>query len=165
MWLQTGAARWIWYSPGPKRPAPIRFYATRDLVLPSAPVRAIAKVFVDHEHALYVNGVRAGGGAQAPGDPMRLYPVAPLLKPGVNRIAIEAASPTGIGGILFSLDLDGFGRNAVVSDGLWRVDLAPDAIALGARYRPIVWGSPPQYPWGYPRLPRPNEMGSVVSDF
>ena len=34
------------------------------------------------------------------------------------------------------------------------------ALAEGGRYRPIVWGRPPQYPWGYPRMPRPNELVS-----
>jgi hypothetical protein len=105
-----------------------------------------------------VNGVRAGGGAQRRGDPLALYDAAPLLREGVNRVAIEAASPTGIGGILFSLDLDAYGRDALVSDGLWRVDLSPEAVERGARYAPRVWGRPPQYPWGYPRMPRPSEL-------
>jgi hypothetical protein len=158
MALRTGAAEWIWYSRGPREPRPVRFFATREILLSAAPARATAKLIVDREHVLYVNGARAGSATQRPGDPLRLYPIAALLHPGVNRIAIEAASPTGVGGILFSLDLDGFGRDAVVTDSLWRVDLSRDAVATGARYRPIVWGRPPQHPWGYPRLPRPNEL-------
>jgi hypothetical protein len=102
--------------------------------------------------------MRAGSAVQRPGDPLRLYRVAALLRTGVNRIAIEASSPTGVGGILFSLDLDAFGRDAVVSNGRWRVDLSAEAVRTGARYRPVVWGRPPQYPWGYPRMPRPAEM-------
>jgi len=159
MWLRTGAAQWIWYSSGGKDPAPLRFYATRDVALSERPAAATAKVFVDREHVLYVNGVRAGGGTQNPGDPLRVYAVAALLELGINRIAIEASSPTGVGGVLFSMDVDGFGRDAVVSDGLWRVSLAPESVASGGRYRPIVWGRPPRFPWGYPRMPRPNEMG------
>lgn len=160
MALSTGAAEWIWYSHGPREPRPVRFFATREFVLPAMPVRATAKLLVDREHVLYVNGVRAGGAAQRPGDPLRLYPIAALLHPGVNRVAIEAASSTGVGGILFSLDLDAFGRNAVVTDRLWRVDLSPGAVATGGRYQPVVWGRPPQYPWGYPRMPRPAELAA-----
>jgi hypothetical protein len=156
--LTTGSAEWIWYSPGPARPFPLRFFATREIVLPEAPTRATAKVFVDREHALFVNGAAVGGGIQRPGDPLRIYRLAPFLKAGTNRIAIEASSPTGVGGILFALDLNGFGRDAVVSDRLWRVDLAPEARTAGGRYRPMVWGRPPQEPWGYPRMPRPNEL-------
>jgi hypothetical protein len=158
MWLRTGAAEWIWYSSGPGERRPVRFFATREIVLPAAPVRATAKLLVDREHVLYVNGMRAGSAVQRPGDPLRLYHVAALLRTGVNRIAIEASSPTGVGGILFSLDLDAFGRDAVVSNGRWRVDLSAEALRTGARYGPVVWGRPPQYPWGYPRMPRPAEM-------
>jgi len=86
-----------------------------------------------------------------------------LLRLGPNRIAIEASHPTGAGGILFSLDISGHGRDALVSNGEWRVDPDPAAIRSGGRYLPTVWGLPPQYPWGYPRMPRPNELenGSV----
>ena len=156
--LATGKAEWIWYSSGTARPQPLRFFATREFVLPAAPGRALAKVFVDRAHVLFVNGARVGTGEQRPGDPLRIYPVAPFLRAGVNRLVIEAASPTGVGGILFALDCDGYGRDALVSDGAWRVDLSPDAETAGGRYRPMVWGRPPQPPWGYPRMPRPNEF-------
>jgi hypothetical protein len=156
MHLATGKAEWIWYTSSLPQPRPLRFYATREVVLSQAPARATAKLFVDREHVLYVNGARAGSGAQRPGDPLAAYEVAALMRPGVNRIAIEAASPTGVGGILFSLDVAGLGRDALVSDGRWRVDLSADAIAAGGRYRPVVWGSPPQSPWGYPAMPKPS---------
>ena len=158
MWQRTGNAEWIWYSPPGPEPSPLGFYATRDFALPSAPARASAKLAVDRAHVLYVNGERVGAGEWRPGDPLRVYAIGGRLRAGVNRIAIEASSPTGVGAILFSLDVDGFGRDAVVSDRRWRVDLSPGAIAAGSRYRPIVWGRPPQYPWGYPRMPRPNEF-------
>jgi hypothetical protein len=161
MKLATGTAAFLWYSGRVPEPRPLRFWATRDFELPRKPERALAKVFVDREHVLYVNGARAGGGSQRPGDPLALYEVAPLLAAGRNRVALEAASPTGIGGVLLSLDVEGFGRDAVVTDGGWRVDLEPSALAEGGRYRPIVWGRPPQYPWGYPRMPRPNELAAA----
>ena len=155
--LATGEADWIWYSSGSREPRPLRFFATREIALERSPSKATAKVFVDREHALFVNGEVVGRGTQAPGDPLRLYRLEEFLKPGVNRIGIEASSATGVGGILFSLDLDALGRDAVVSDGQWRVDLSPGALTAGGRYRPMVWGRPPQPPWGYPRMPRPEE--------
>ncbi len=151
--LATGRAEWIWYSSRIPEPMPLRFYATRDFSLPQAPGRATAKLFVDREHVLFVNGERAGGGSQRPGDPLAIYEIARFLHPGLNRIAVEAASPTGIGGILMALDVDGFGRDALVSDVSWRVDREPTAVGNGGRYRPVVWGRPPQYPWGYPPMP------------
>lgn len=160
MSLSTGRAEWIWYTNRLPQPRPLRFYATQGFVLPERPRRALAKVFVDREHVLYVNGERAGGGDQRPGDPLALYEVAPFLREGENRVAIEAASPRGVGGVLFSLDVEGLGRDALVTGGAWRVDLSRDAISGGGRYRPVVWGGPPQYPWGYPRMPRPDEASS-----
>jgi hypothetical protein len=163
MSLTTGRAEWIWYSSRIPEPRPLRFWATRDFELPRKPGRALAKVFVDREHVLYVNGARAGGGTQKPGDPLVLYEVAELLVEGANRLALEAASPTGVGGALVSLDVEGFGRDALVTDSAWRVDLQPAALTEGGRYRPVVWGRPPQHPWGYPRMPRPNELGSGLA--
>lgn len=161
---RTGRAEWIWYSREVKEPSPIGFVATRDVVLDRAPERATAKVFVDAWHVLWVNGKRVGGGRQSPGDPLVLYEAAPWFREGVNRIAIEAGSDTGVGGVLFSLDLSLSGRDAVVSDGRWRVDTSMDAISSGARYRPAVWGRPPMYPWGWPRLPRPNERTGIEAE-
>lgn len=144
----TGPAEWIWYSSRVPKPVPLRFYAVREFELTAVPPRSTARVFVDREHVLYVNGERAGGGTQRPGDALATYELASLLRPGGNRVVIEAASPTGIGGILFALDLGG---QLLVSDGRWRVDRDPAALTGPGRYRPVVWGKPPQYPWGYPR--------------
>lgn len=154
---RTGAARWIWYSRDVKEPRELAFVATRDVVLGRRPSRATAKVFGDRWHVLWINGRRVGGARQKPGDPLALYEVAPYLAAGRNRIAIETGSETGIGGLLFSLDISDWGRDAVVSDGRWRVDPSRRAIIDGGRYRPDVWGSPPMYPWGWPRVPRPDE--------
>ncbi len=155
----TGRAEWIWYTNRMTQPAPIRFFATRAFELPEKPDRALAKLFVDDEHVLWVNGERAGAaGQQRPGDALALYEIASFLQAGENRVTIEAASPTGLGGILMSVDIQGFGRDALVTDGAWRVDTSRDAITGPGRYRPVVWGPPPQYPWGFPRMPRPDEI-------
>jgi hypothetical protein len=144
----TGRAEWIWYSSRVPKPTPLRFYAVREFALAAVPPRAIARVFVDREHVLYVNGERAGGAVQRPGDALAVYDITLLLRPGGNRVVVAAASPTGIGGILFALDL---GAETLVSDGRWRVDRDAAALKEQARYRPVVWGRPPLYPWGYPR--------------
>jgi len=154
---RTGEARWIWYSREVREPQPVSFVATRDFVLERAPIRATAKVFGDRWHVLWLNGRRVGGRRQRPGDPLALYEVARYLSPGVNRIAVESGSDTGVGGLLFSLDVSDRGRDAVVSDERWRVDRDRRAIFSGGRYRPAVWGRPPMYPWRWPRLPRPDE--------
>ena len=160
---RTGSARWIWYSRDVKEPREIAFVATRDVALDRRPARAIAKVFGDRWHVLWVNGRRAGSARQRPGDPLALYDVSSYLNPGVNRIAVEAGSDTGVGGLLFSLDVSDRGRDAVVSDERWRVDPDRRAIFSGGRYRPNVWGAPPMYPWGWPRLPRPNEVSAGLT--
>lgn len=155
---RTGDAKWIWYSRDVRQSRELVFVATRDVVLDRTPTRATAKLFVDRWHVLWVNGRRVGQARQRPGDPLALYEVARFLRPGVNRIAIEAGSDTGVGGLLFSLDLSDRGRDAVVSDARWRVDPSREAIRSGARYPPDVWGSPPMYPWRWPRVPRPDEL-------
>jgi hypothetical protein len=156
---RTGRAEWIWYSREVKESAPIAFVATRDVLLDRKPDRATVKLYVDAWHVLWVNGNRVGGGKHAPGDPLALYEAAPWFHAGINRIAIEAGSETGVGGLLFALDLSLSGRDAVVSDERWRVDTGREAIVSGGKYRAAVWGRPPMYPWGWPRMPRPNELG------
>jgi len=146
--LVTGRAEWIWYSSRVAKPVPLRFYAVREFTLDSVPPRSAARIFVDRAHVLYVNGQRAGAAVQRPADALATYEVAHLLRQGRNRVVIEASSPTGIGGILFALDL---GAQTLVSDGRWRVDRDAAALAGQGRYRPVVWGKPPLYPWGYPR--------------
>jgi hypothetical protein len=150
--LATGRAEWIWYTSKLPKPRPLRFFATRDFDLRSAPARALARVFVDRGHSLYVNGEAVGGGTQRPGDALAVYDLLPYLRVGENRVAIEAESPTGLGGVLVALELGG-DREPIVSDVSWRVDLEATAIEKGGRYRPFVWGKPPQYPWGYPAMP------------
>lgn len=157
--LQTGDARWIWYSHDIPSPRWMRFHATREFVLDDLPARAVAKVFADRRHVLYINGFGMGGGEQKPGDPLFLHDLTPQLRRGENRLVLVVESATGAGGLLVALDISGVGRNALVSDGTWRVDLSPDAIQKGGRYQAAVWGRPPMYPWRYPRMPRPNELG------
>jgi len=150
--LETGAAEWIWFSRDIRRPSWVRFYATRDFRLAQKPPAAMAKVFGDRRHVLYVNGFGLGGTEQRPGDPFFLHDLTPQLRQGENRVVIVLESNTGVGGLLFALDVAGLGRNAIVSDERWRVDFDAAAIERGGRYPAVSWGRPPMYPWGYPAL-------------
>lgn len=148
--LLTGPARWIWCAREILQPAPVRFYAVRDFFLRRVPVSAAARVFGDRRWALLVNGSRAAAGEQRPGDPLRRLELAPLLRQGSNRLVIEAESPTGVGGILFGLDL-GAEKNAVVSDAAWRIARSQSEVERGEGPPVAVWGRPPMYPWRYPK--------------
>ncbi|MBC8647407.1 MAG: hypothetical protein H7X85_09610 [Thermoanaerobaculia bacterium] len=152
---QTGEAEWIWFSKDIRRPEWVRFYATRDFRLEEVPGSAVAKVFGDRRHVLYINGFGLGGTEQKPGDPLFLHDLTPQLRRGENRVAVVLESNTGGGGLLFALDIAGVGRNVVVSDRSWRVDFSEAAIARGGRYPAVSWGEPPMYPWRYPGLPSP----------
>jgi hypothetical protein len=149
----TGRAEWIWYARAGRKPSPLRFYATRDVELGAAPRRAEARFFVDPEYVLYVDGRRVGAGARRPGDALAVVDLTTSLHPGSNRIAVEASSADGVGGILFSVAGEGLDSDAFASSARWSVSLDPAAITQGGGRPAIVWGSPPQYPWGYPRLP------------
>jgi hypothetical protein len=150
---ETGDAEWIWFSREIRRPEWVRFYATRDFRLEKIPGSAVAKVFGDRRHVLYINGFGLGGTEQKPGDPLFLHDLTPQLRVGQNRVAIVLESNTGAGGLLFALDIAGVGRNVVVSDGRWRVDFSEAAVTAGGRYPAVRWGRPPMYPWRYPALP------------
>lgn len=142
---ETGRARWIWATDDVKTPHPLRFTATRSIVIEETVTDARVKIFGDPQYRVLLDGRLVGAGRQAPGDALDVYDVSDRLGRGVHEWAIEAESPTGIGGVLFALDVSGHGRDAVVSDASWTIDGRPA----------FVWGDPPMYPWGFPPLPRP----------
>jgi hypothetical protein len=148
----TGPASWIWLTEEvDEDPALLRFFAAREFDWQgsgSRPARAL--LFVDRRYTLFFNGARVGQGRQRPGDPLDAYELSGLLRRGVNRVVIGAESPDGAGGILFLLTLpDG---TQLFSDSRWRVAKTEKELESGGR-QAAVWGSPPMYPWGYPRLP------------
>lgn len=146
--LATGGAEWIWLRLDFPKTQAIHFRAWREFRLDPKPSRAEVKLFVDPRGSLTVNATTYPAAEQKPGDPLRVLDVAPALVAGVNRVSIEAESPTGAGGILFDLELpDG---KAIASDSSWRV-ASLDASASPAERPAAVWGRPPMYPWGYPR--------------
>jgi len=146
--LRTGAARWIWNAVDIEEPKPVHFFAWRDFTLARAPASAKARVFVDRRGILTVNASRFVLAERAPGSSLPSIEIAPALVAGANRVVIEAVSPTGIGGILFHLELPDGER--IDSDATWRVSLSESAAARGEGEPAAVWGRPPMYPWGYP---------------
>jgi hypothetical protein len=149
-WLVTGHARWIWYSRQFAEPAPIRFRAWKDFrIAGEIPAKAPIRFFGDRDWVLEINGARVGTGSQRPGDALRVFDAARLLRPGSNRIAIEASSPDGVGGLLFWMDAGESGQ--IVSDRSWEVEKLPAGSA--PKRRAAEWGRPPIYPWRYPALP------------
>ena len=151
--LHTGAAAWIWYARAGAKPRPIHFYAFREWDLAAAPRRARALVFADPEAVVWINGRRAAELEQRPGDALASVDLAPLLRGGRNRIVFEASSEDGIGGLLFWAEGDGIDSNAIASGPGWRVTRDAGEAESGAGQPAVVWGRPPQSPWGYPELP------------
>ena len=147
--LVTDGARWIWFTLDVYDQKPAHFWTWREFALDAVPAGASAKLFVDPRGSLTVNGRKFPRVEQRRGSPLAVFDVAAALVGGINRIVIEAESPTGAGGILFCLELPG-GRR-VISDSTWRIALSEASVGKGDR-RAAVWGRPPMYPWGYPRL-------------
>ena len=149
--LRTGGARWIWLAVDLEEPKPVRFFARREFTLTRVPPSAKVLVVVDRRGVLTVNTSRFALPEQRPGSPLAEVEIAPALTAGVNRVVIEAESPTGAGGILLHLDLPGGER--VDSDATWQVSSSEAELARGAGRPAAVWGRPPMYPWGYPAKP------------
>jgi hypothetical protein len=157
----AAGASWIWFSYGAEDPEPIRFFAGCEFSWRGGagdPAKAL--VFVDRRYVLSVNGSRVGAGGQKPGESLDAYDVSRFLRPGVNRVVVEAESENGVGGILFSLTLPSGER--VVSDRTWRVSLL-EANLFSKGAPAIVWGRPPMYPWGYPAPPASTAAATKAS--
>jgi hypothetical protein len=161
----TGPAEWIWVTDvlNPIHAQGALFVASLRLEAP--PPAALLKVCGDREYVAYVNGTPAACGWSRPGFRLDLFDIAHLLKQGGNVIAVEVRSPTPVGALLLALDVDGVGRNVLVSG---RSFVARSRFALSAsdpsdRPVPVSWGMPPRFPWGYPHpLPHPRTLDETV---
>ncbi len=168
--LPTASARWIWKPISHLDHNPTSFYAVRDFALGSPPARARLMITADEEYVVTLNGKRIGAGAFAPGAPLDVYEVGPLLLPGGNRLLVELRSSDGAGGLLASLVDEASGRQIVGTGEPWRIfpsyqlGLARGWIPVGGGEPAFAWGYPPIGRWGRPRagVPRPllgEEMG------
>ena len=151
--LSTGRAEWIWYARAGRMPQPLHFYAFRDFDLAAAPRPTRALVFADPEAVLWVDGARVAELRQKPGDALAIVDLAPHLRAGRNRLVLEASSEDGIGGLLFGVEGEGIDSAAMASGPGWRVTRDAREAESGAGRPAIVWGRPPQAPWGYPERP------------
>jgi len=161
----TGDARWIWVTDSLERVRPVAGLFVGTVRLERQPGSALLKVCGDREYVVYVNGTAAACGWSRPGYALDLYDVGHLLHPGQNVVAVEVRSPTPAGGVLLALDVEGVGRNVLVSGSEFVLrqpfSLAPRA--AGDLQVPVTWGSPPRFPWGYPpSRPRPKTLDTIV---
>jgi hypothetical protein len=161
----TGRAQWIWVTDvlSPIHTQGALFVAKLRLETP--PPAALLKVCGDREYVIYINGTPAACGWSRPGFRLDLFDVGHLLHQGENVIAAEVRSPTPVGGLLLALDVDGVGRNILVSGPDFvarsRFSLAATDASDGAV--PVLWGMPPRFPWGYPKpLPHPRTLDETV---
>lgn len=161
----TGPARWIWVTDVLDQVHPQGALFVASLRLDAPPPTALLKVCGDREYVVYVNGTAAACGWSRPGFRLDLFDVGHLLRQGDNVIAAEVRSPTPVGGLLLALDVDGVGRNVLVSG---RAFATRSNFTLAARDAsdarvPVEWGSPPRHPWGYPRvLSHPRTLDEAV---
>lgn len=152
--LPSGPAQWIWAAPDSQGATPLAFQAARDFRLEAPPAEARLHILADEEYVAYLNGTRVGGNRYRPGAGLDSYRVAPLLRPGANRLLVEARSERRAGGLLARLT--GAGGLDVVTGPDWRILLRyreihmDPAKALEEPRRPRVWGGPPTGRWRLP---------------
>ncbi|KDA53214.1 hypothetical protein EG19_06930 [Thermoanaerobaculum aquaticum] len=154
----TGEARWVWVTAELERPYPTRgvFVATFAVAEPGP--GALLKVAADREYVAWVNNVPAACGWSRPGFRLDVYGISHLLRPGENRVRIEVRSPTPVGGLLASVDLPGQKTNAVVTGRDFLLETREGPVPP-----PVVWGSPPRYPWSFPRaFSRPRTLDQLL---
>lgn len=154
----TGEARWVWVTRDLERPYPSRGAFVASFTVSEPGPGALLKVCADREYVAWLNGVAAACGWSRPGFRLDVYDVSHLLRPGANRLRIEVRSPTPVGGLLASLDLPGQRSNAVITGRDFFLETRGGLVPP-----PVVWGSPPRYPWGYPRVfSRPRTLDQLL---
>lgn len=152
----AAGAEWIWAPLARVDGRPLAFVAVHDLTLDDLPASATLRVVADEEYSVRFNGTRLGSGSFAEGEAAQAYAVGDLLRPGTNRILVEARSSRGVGALLVNLVTDD-GRTLARTDGGWWIfwqyrrslDDLTRPIERGAQ--PHVWGHPPVGRWFGPR--------------
>jgi hypothetical protein len=161
----TGDAQWVWVTDVLEHVHPEAGLFVASLHLNSPPGAALLKVCGDREYVVYVNDTPAACGWSRPGFRLDIYDVGHLLRQGENVIVAEVRSPTPAGGLLLALDVDGVGRNVLVSGPAFRARTHFSLGPIGPADVPIPvdWGVPPRFPWGYPYpQSHPRTLDDVV---
>lgn len=155
--LPTGSAEWIWEADRHRQTVPWALWAVRDFEISERPETAHVLILADESHVLYLNGRRIGSNVYRKGMDLDRYPVAPWLRPGANRLAVELRSTRGAGGLLLALVDDTGGEPLVVTDRRWSI-FTRDHPGILAGWLPVSegepvfsWGRPPIGRWGTPR--------------
>lgn len=111
---------WIWAPVDLRDVRPRAFLLARDFELGASPAAARLELIGDEEYVLWLNGRRVGSNRYRDGDPLDVYEVGSLLRPGANRVVLELRSATGAGGVTLRL-VDAGGRVLAASGPGWRV--------------------------------------------
>jgi hypothetical protein len=157
--LAAGAPErsWVWVDAAPREVRPRAFFLVGDFELAAVPSSARLEIAGDPEYVVRLNGRRVGSGSYRARSAIDAYDLDGLLRQGRNRVAVEARSPIGSGGVTARI-VDGEGRALVATDdtwrvlpGVWRLVANPDQPlpeSPGAR----VLGRAPYARWGLPEV-------------
>lgn len=161
---------WVWIDAAPREVRPRAFFLVGDFDVAAVPPSARLEIGGDPEYVARLNGRRVGSGSYRARAAIDVYELDGLLRPGRNRVAIEARSPIGSGGVTARI-VDAEGRTLAATDGAWRVlpgvwrlvanpdQPLPDSPKVG------VLGRAPFARWGLPELrPRPAYASQVERD-
>jgi hypothetical protein len=157
----TGTAQWIWARHRMSSNEPVAFFAASNFELPEKRYFTQLKIAGDPEYTLYVNGTLIEGRRAAEEQRLLdLYDISKLVRTGRNRIVVAVRSPSGMGGLLASIDIAPETQNWVVTDGRWRIyrewhpDLPLRDVAGLWQEQAAVVGPPPVGRWNYFRVAR-----------
>jgi hypothetical protein len=164
----TGRALWLWSDHRVADGVPDQpeaFFLARDFDLPAAAPFVHIRVAADPEYTLWYNGMEIGG-RTANGEEIDRFDVTALARPGPNRIVLAIRSPSGIGGVLATVDLGPMRQNWLGTDERWRLYrewsdalLRPGPVSL-PHQPPRALGRPPFGRWNYPREREGEPYGS-----
>ena len=163
--LPTGRAEWIWARGATEAGQPMAFYAVRDFDLPTLPAQAELRIAASEEYLAWLNGFPVGAGWGGAHPPLDRWDVRQLVRPGGNRLVVEARSSWGAGGLLASLQADG-DQPVVATDDQWRVfrvhrlGIVRGWLPLDSGEAPQVWTLPPTARW---RIPQPQPVRVVTA--
>lgn len=124
-------AQWLQYPGGSEV-----LYLRKGFVVSHLPARASVRVSATDEFEIFVNGTRVGSAEYVGARPIGVYSLLGVLRPGLNVLAIRAASRT-MGQSASALAVVEWGgpepQTSVTSDASWRAENRQLRSALGTR--------------------------------